>query len=900
MDDMMSLYIDDTKEYLAILNESIIELEKHPDDKAAISEMFRAYHTMKSSTAAMDFKRTADFIHHMEDMLHEMREGRLAIHAGIIALLYESYDYLEKFLYQVMESGKEGNLAYEELMIKVDEFLFRSPIQECGTCNEHAGLITSGNDVAAGGFMLGEDDILKAKREASAGNHLYRITVRLMLECAFKAVRAWMIFEDIGKISKIIYSYPVLPKSEDFLNGSFQFNDTILYVLASSDSMLDDVFQELAAIPNEIDEIHIEEMEPERNDSQGTGKLRPIPGSAKRYPDNREESVSQTIDRIIGKDNGKNDENFAAFTEIMEKIKKCELLLIEMEAAHYSNDVFPEIMAYLYSIQEISNDIGYGMISDIIRQIGSLGELFLHRQLEPDIVSAGLIADLLKFAKRLCEKPELNENKLFIEEVNQKYKQLSEYQSLADRLGKQKRAPEQGKLGEILVKTGSMRDEDVAEIISLQKERYPDLKFGQIAVRENKADVKDVLGALHVQENIRSDQKNISYIRIPANKVDNLVDHLGELLITQSLHRQEITSLLGKDGGKAFNNIMRMERIAREIQDITMSLRMVSLKQTFQKIYRIGRDTAVELGKDISIETFGEETEIDRNIVDKLHDPLMHLIRNSISHGIEETDERTAAGKPGAGYVAISASNRKGNVYIEISDDGKGLSIDKIYSKALEKELIDPQRKYTEDEILRFIYLPGFSTLEKVNSISGRGVGMNVVQTEIVKLGGKIDIVNKPGQGCSFILKIPVNLSTINGTIVEIAGNNYIIPTLSIKQILKPQEDQWVSIKGIVSSLMVRNEIIPVIPAGCILQSDENDKGSYSGIVIVVEHEQELMALPVKAILGKQEVVVKQLGSDFSNLDFVSGATILGDGRVSLILDVEALFKWKEEPVRAS
>ena len=900
MDDMMSLYIDDTKEYLAILNGSIIELEKHPDNKAAISEMFRAYHTMKSSTAAMDFKRTADFIHHMEDMLHEMREGRLEIHAGIIALLYESYDYLEKFLQHVMESGKEGDPAYEELMMKVEGFLLHPPVKDSGAGKEPAGFKTSSCPVTAGEFMPGGEDILKAKQEASAGNHLYRITVRLGEECVFKAVRAWMILENAGRISKIICSYPALPESEDFLNGSFRFDDITMYILASSESILEDMFQELTANPGEIEELHIEEMEPESGDGAGFDKLLPICGSARRYRGSSEDSVSQTIDRIIGGDKEKNEDESSLLMEIKRKIKECELLLIDMEVMHYSNAALSEIMGHIYSMREISDSIGYGMIPGIIRQLCSLIELFINRQLEPEIVSAGLMADLLKFVKRLCEKPELNDNKLFIEEVKQKYKQLSEYQSLADKLGTQKKAPEQGKLGEILVKAGSIKSEDVAEIMTLQKECYPDLKFGQIAVRENKADAKDVLGALHVQENIRSDQKNIAYIRIPANKVDNLVDHLGELLITQSLHRQEITLLLNKDGGKALNNIMRMERIAKEIQDITMSLRMVSLKQTFQKIYRIGRDTAVELGKDISIETAGEETEIDRNIVDKIHDPLMHLIRNAISHGIEEADERTAAGKPAEGRVAISASNRKGNVYIEISDDGKGLSVDKIYAKALEKGLIEPQRKYAEDEILKFIYLPGFSTQEEVNSISGRGVGMNVVQTEILKLGGKIDIVNKQGLGCSFILKIPVNLSTINGTIVEIAGSNYIIPTLNIKQILKPQEDQWVSIRGTISSLSVRNEIIPVIPAGRILQSDEDDKGGYSGIVIVVEHEQELMALPVKAILGKQEVVVKQLGSDFSQLDFVSGATILGDGKVSLILDVEALFRWKEEPGRAS
>ena len=896
MDDMMDLYIDDTREYLAILNESIIAFERHPDDHAAISEMFRAYHTMKSSTAAMDFRKTADFIHRMEDLLHEMREGRIKTGTRIIKLLYESHDYLEKFLHNVMETGNEGDLSYESLLEDVEKY-----IQECLE-NPHDNSKANVTSDAGKGFIIGEEELLKAKKEVSGGSQLYRVTVELMTDCAFKAVRAWMIFEEVTRIAKIVYSYPSKPESGDFLNGSFNFDEKKLFILAASDLPLSDLFQELAGNLNEVEKMLIEEIKPRLDAGTAFGDLPVISGETRYYTGKQEESISTIVDRIIGEKNDRIDSglSFTVLVEIKEKIKACEFLLLEFEAEHYSIDVLSDFLSRIQSVREMAGYVESGMIPDLVQQICSLMDLFVHRQFEPDMVSVGLIADLLKYIKRLCEKPELNNNKMFLEEVNQRYSLLHNYHSLAGKLQSQNDVPQTVKLGEILVNTGFIKNEDVTDIIKLQKECYPDLKFGQIAVKENRADVKDVISALHVQENAKSDQKNQSYIRIPAGKVDNLVDHLGELLITQSLHKQEILSILNRDGGKVMNNVMRMERIAKEIQDITMSLRMVSLKQTFQKIYRIGRDTAAELGKNIEIDTFGDETEIDRNIVDKIHDPLMHLIRNAISHGIEEAEERTGAGKPAAGHVTISASNKRGNVYIEISDDGKGLSADKIYKKAVEKELIDPLQKYTEDEILKFVYLPGFSTQEKVNSISGRGVGMNVVQTEITKLGGKIDIENRQGRGCTFILKIPVNLATINGTIVEISGSNYIIPTLNIKQILKPQEEQWVSIKGIVSAIAIRNEIIPVIPIAGILLANDSFKGTDTDIVITVEHEQKLMALPVKAILGKQEVVVKQLGSDFSNLDFISGATILGDGRVSLILDVEALSKLTEEPVKAS
>ncbi len=908
MDDMMGLYIDDTREYLSILNESIIAFERHPDDHAAISEMFRAYHTMKSSTAAMDFKRSADFIHHMEDLLHEMREGRIKISTKIIKLLYKSHDYLEKFLQHVMENGNEGELPYEPLMEEVAKY-----IREClenSYDNSKAGSKASNKVIsktsvvgnADRGFTIGKEELLKAKKEVTNGSQLYKIAVELMTECAFKAVRAWMTFEDITRVAKIIASYPIKPESKDFLNGAFNFNETKIFILAASDIPLPDLFQELTENLNEVENLLIQEIEPQIAVGMAFGDLPVVSGEIRQYAGKQEDRISNVVNQIIGDEikGLDSDPSLSVLAEIKGKIKECEFQLLEFEMEQYSADVISDFMSRIQAVREMACYVETGRIPDIVRHICSLMDLFVQQQLEPDMVSVGLIADLMKDIKRLCEKPELNNNQMFLEELNQRYSLLDNYHSLAGKLQSQMDGPESFKLGEILVNTGLIKNEDVTEIINLQKECYPDLKFGQIAVKENKADVKDVISALHVQENSKMDQKNQSYIRIPAVKVDNLVDHLGELLITQSLHKQEITSLLNRDGGKVMNNVMRMERIAKEIQDITMSLRMVSLKQTFQKIYRIGRDTALELGKDIEIDTFGDETEIDRNIVDKIHDPLMHLIRNAISHGIEEAGERIHAGKPAAGHVTISASNKRGNVYIEISDDGKGLSADKIYKKAVEKELIDPLQKYTEDEILKFVYLPGFSTQEKVNSISGRGVGMNVVQTEITKLGGKIDIENRQGQGCTFILKIPVNLATINGTIVEIFGSNYIIPTLSIKQILKPQEDQWVSIKGIVSTIAIRNEIIPVIPIADILLSTGGYRGMDTDIVITVEHEQKLKALPVKAILGKQEVVVKQLGSDFSNLDFISGATILGDGRVSLIFDVEALFKLTEEPVKTS
>jgi two-component system chemotaxis sensor kinase CheA len=423
---------------------------------------------------------------------------------------------------------------------------------------------------------------------------------------------------------------------------------------------------------------------------------------------------------------------------------------------------------------------------------------------------------------------------------------------------------------------------------------YPGLKLGQAVVKEEKAGLKNVIDTPGIQSGAKSDQKNHSFIRISEQKVNDLVDMLGELLITESFHKQEIRDLLSDSvmDSRLSANILRMERITKDIQDISMSLRMVSLKQTFQKLLRVGRDTARDLKKDVGIGLLGEDTEIDRIVVEKIQDPLMHLVRNAIAHGIEGEDERRARNKPPEGQVVINACNKGGFLYIEVADDGKGLEIEKLYRKAKEKGLIDPGRKYSDDEVLKFIYLPGFSTQENIDNISGRGVGMNVVETEVLKIGGKIEISNRPGRGCTFTLKIPINLATINGTVIDLFGWRYILPTLHIKQLVKPDVSQWVKIKGKPEMIRIHDEIIQVIPIKKILDIDGIENDLKDVLIIVLELDNVSKALPVKKILGKQDVVVKPLGTEFRNLNYISGATILGDGRVSLILDIDTLFSF--------
>ena len=381
------------------------------------------------------------------------------------------------------------------------------------------------------------------------------------------------------------------------------------------------------------------------------------------------------------------------------------------------------------------------------------------------------------------------------------------------------------------------------------------------------------------------------YVRIPMRKIDALVDMVGELVINHSQFEQ-LAQVMLDTNDKLSTNLHRVSTLTKDIQNLSMSLRMVSLNSVFQRIYRIGKDTVSTLGKNAEFSLYGEETEIDRGVVEKLIDPLIHLMKNSIYHGIEDEAERIKKGKPIVGHVAIEAYSTKGNVYIVISDDGRGIDTQAVLKKAIKKDFASPSIDYSNEDILDFLFLPGFSTLDKADDISGRGVGLDVVKTQISKLGGKIEIKNSIGQGCSFIMKLPINMAIIKGTVVEVAGTQYIIPTLSINTIFNPQEEQWVSVKGVKNMIKLRENIIPLINIDEILGLKKFDKSKC--VLVVLESGQKLKALPVTRIVENRDIVVKSLGVDFDNIAYAFGASILGNGRIAIIFDIENLFQKDE------
>lgn len=582
--------------------------------------------------------------------------------------------------------------------------------------------------------------------------------------------------------------------------------------------------------------------------------------------------------------------------ETKEHIENIEMDVLALETDPSNMDLIHGLFREFHTIKGLAGFVNQNVIREIAHQTETKMDDCRKEKVQVNKAIIDLILASSDYIKLICDNLSLNRDQEFLNSVAVQLEALKlktvhisgENPEVAG--ARETQSKPSARIGEILMQQG-LNEETISELLDKQGD-YPGLKLGQVAVKEKKAEARDIIQSLRAQEQtLRSSDGG--YARVATVKVDNMVDLTGELVIVQSQIEREIIKRFSSND-ILVTELLRAQKLSKDIQNISMALRMVSLKSTFQKTYRIARDAIAELSKNVNLEIQGEETEIDRAITDRLLDPLLHLVKNAISHGIESEQERIARKKPAQGQVKIKAYSKRGNVYIEITDDGQGIDPDKVYRKAVEKQLLDPSKTYTDDEIINLIFLPGFSTSDRVNNISGRGVGLDVVKTEISKIGGKVEIENQLGEGCRFILKIPINLAAINGTIVDIGGSRYIIPTLYIKQILKLEDDQWVSITGNKAMIRIRDEIIPVIPIARIFEFNEPERDGNSGLMIILELEQKFKALPVRQVIDRREIVVKPLGSEFRNLNYVSGASILGDGLVSLILDIENLFKMEE------
>jgi len=378
-------------------------------------------------------------------------------------------------------------------------------------------------------------------------------------------------------------------------------------------------------------------------------------------------------------------------------------------------------------------------------------------------------------------------------------------------------------------------------------------------------------------------------IRVDLDRIDRLVNMVGELVITQSMLSDELSNMTELRNSKLLNGIEELSIYTRELQENVMAIRMQPVKSVFSRIPRMVRDLSSKLGKKATLEMVGESTEVDKTVIEELTDPLTHMIRNSLDHGLEGPEERIEAGKPEEGTITLSAEHRAGRIIIEISDDGRGINRPKVLEKARERGIVGDE-ELSDDEIDNLIFAPGFSTADAVTDVSGRGVGMDVVRRNIQALGGRINLTSQPGQGSVFSLSLPLTLAVLDGMIIGVAGQKYVIPVNSIVESLRPSADQLSTLPNGTELVFIRGEYIPLIRLSSALEVGSGLEDPTKGLVVIVEAAGgQNQGLVVEALHGQQQVVIKSLEANYRSLAGISAATILGNGQVCLILDIDGL-----------
>ena len=444
--------------------------------------------------------------------------------------------------------------------------------------------------------------------------------------------------------------------------------------------------------------------------------------------------------------------------------------------------------------------------------------------------------------------------------------------------------PDVMRLGEILVDRGIATPETIRNVVEGQK------RLGELLVEEKVATSEQVKSALDEQDHLkklkdsRQQEPGTSSIRVASDKLDALVDLVGELVTLQARLSRTASNIL--DPALAAIS-EQLERLISQLRDNTMSIRMLPIGSTFSKFRRVVRDLSAELGKEIELTTMGAETELDKTVIEKLNDPLVHIIRNSVDHGIETPGEREAAGKNRQGVVSLSAMHSGAHVLISIADDGGGLDIDRIRAKAVERGLTAPNAVLSTQELYQMIFAPGFSTAKNVTSVSGRGVGMDVVKREIDSLGGSVSVESQRGRGTSVTLKIPLTLAIIEGLLVRIGDERFVFPLSSVDGCIELDRENREAGRGERNITTYRNEILPFIS----IRELFGVAGEAPGIeqIVVVNALETRMGFIVDEVIGDNQTVIKPLGRMFKASEGLSGATILGDGSVALIIDVNRL-----------
>ena len=691
----LEIFIDETKEHLQNLNDLLLVLEKEPEDKATINEIFRAAHSLKGMAGTMGYKRMQNLTHNMENVFSEIRNDKMKVTASLIDTLFQCLDALESYLNNIQETSDEGTEDNEAIIKLLNEFLategnMTTEAQPAPTAQPEqaapAAGSASGNakykDVQLADFE--QHAINEAKKK---GMNAYGFTIYLDPNCILKAARAFLVFKGIEEVGEVIKSEP---STQDIEDEKFDLDFSVFVV---------------------------------------------------------------------------------------------------------SNESYDKVLNVIKNVSEVKDVVG--------------GEL---------------------------------------EEVSTE-------------------APVQTSAAPAQNEVSTAKEAQAPAKADEKKSAAAPAKSGKAVANRS--------------------------VRVDIDKLDTLMNLVSELIIAKNglVSINNSTSENTVSGRQNFNEqIEYLERVTTSLHESVMNVRMVPIETVVNRFPRMIRDLSKKLDKKMELYMTGEETELDRTVIDEIGDPLMHLLRNSADHGLEHADVRAQRGKPEVGTIFLNAYQDGNNVVIEVGDDGNGIDIENVRKKAIEKGTITPEQAevMTDKDIIDLLFRPSFSTSEKITDVSGRGVGLDVVKSKIEALGGDVEVKTKLGEGSTFIVRLPLTLAIIQALMVKLGDEQYAISLGSIETLedITKSDIKYVNSKEVIH---LRDKVIPIIRLGKLLDVESSNEDSENMTVVIVRKGDKRAGIVVDSLIGQMEIVIKSLGSYINVNKMISGATILGDGDIALIIDANTL-----------
>ncbi len=695
----LEIFIDETKEHLQNLNDLLLVLEKEPEDKATINEIFRAAHSLKGMAGTMGYKRMQNLTHNMENVFSEIRNDKMKVTASLIDTLFQCLDALESYLNNIQEASDEGTEDNEAIIKLLNEFLAtegnmtieaQPAAQQASTAQPEQAAPTAGS--ASGNAKYKDIQLADFEQHAineakKKGMNAYGFTVYLDPNCILKAARAFLVFKGIEEVGEVIKSEP---STQDIEDEKFDLDFSVFVV---------------------------------------------------------------------------------------------------------SNESYDKVLNVIKNVSEVKDVVG-----------GELEEISIEAPVQTSAAPAQ-------------------------NEVS---------------TAKEAQAP-------------AKADE--------KKSAAAPAKSGKAVANRS--------------------------VRVDIDKLDTLMNLVSELIIAKNglVSINNSTSENTASGRQNFNEqIEYLERVTTSLHESVMNVRMVPIETVVNRFPRMIRDLSKKLDKKMELYMTGEETELDRTVIDEIGDPLMHLLRNSADHGLEHADVRAQRGKPEVGTIFLNAYQDGNNVVIEVGDDGNGIDVENVRKKAIEKGTITPEQAevMTDKDIIDLLFRPSFSTSEKITDVSGRGVGLDVVKSKIEALGGDVEVKTKLGEGSTFIVRLPLTLAIIQALMVKLGDEQYAISLGSIETLedITKSDIKYVNSKEVIH---LRDKVIPIIRLGKLLDVESSNEDSENMTVVIVRKGDKRAGIVVDSLIGQMEIVIKSLGSYINVNKMISGATILGDGDIALIIDANTL-----------